>query len=60
MAPAVTLDRVRKVYASGLEAIREVSFGVGVGEFMSVLGPSGCGKSTLLMMVAGLLAVERR
>ena len=52
---AVTLERVRKVYASGLEAIRDVSFGVGVGEFMSVLGPSGCGKSTLLMMVAGLL-----
>src|SRR5881397_2772340 len=56
MPEAVTVDRVRKVYASGLEAIREVSFGVGAGEFVSVLGPSGCGKSTLLMMVAGLLA----
>jgi len=56
MAEAVTIDRVRKVYASGLEAIRDVSFGVGEGEFVSVLGPSGCGKSTLLMMVAGLLA----
>jgi NitT/TauT family transport system ATP-binding protein len=53
--PSVTLDRVRKVYPSGLEAIREVSFEVGPGEFVSVLGPSGCGKSTLLMMTAGLL-----
>lgn len=56
MPQAVAVDRVRKVYASGLEAIREVSFAVGSGEFVSVLGPSGCGKSTLLMMAAGLLA----
>jgi NitT/TauT family transport system ATP-binding protein len=55
MRPSVALDRVRKIYASGLEAIREVSFEVGPGEFVSVLGPSGCGKSTLLMMTAGLL-----
>jgi NitT/TauT family transport system ATP-binding protein len=55
MRPSVVLDRVRKVYASGLVAIREVSFDVGPGEFVSVLGPSGCGKSTLLMMTAGLL-----
>jgi NitT/TauT family transport system ATP-binding protein len=55
MAPAVAVDRVRKVYGSGLEAIREVRFTVESGEFVSVLGPSGCGKSTLLMMIAGLL-----
>ena len=55
MPQAVVIDRVRKVYASGLEAIRDVSFTVRPGEFVSVLGPSGCGKSTLLMMVAGLL-----
>jgi len=56
MEQTVAVDRVRKVYASGLEAIREVSFDVGPGEFVSVLGPSGCGKSTLLMMIAGLLS----
>jgi NitT/TauT family transport system ATP-binding protein len=55
MRSSVVVERVRKVYASGLEAIREVSFAVGQGEFVSVLGPSGCGKSTLLMMAAGLL-----
>src|SRR5262249_16921781 len=38
-----------------LEAIRQLSFDVGNGEFLSVLGPSGCGKSTLLMMIAGLI-----
>jgi NitT/TauT family transport system ATP-binding protein len=38
-----------------LEAIRQISFDVGDGEFLGVLGPSGCGKSTLLMMIAGLI-----
>jgi NitT/TauT family transport system ATP-binding protein len=46
---------VRKVHPGGLEAIRDVSFEVGDGEFVSVLGPSGCGKTTLLLMIAGLL-----
>lgn len=35
-------------------ALREASFGLNEGEFVSVLGPSGCGKSTLLNLAAGL------
>ena len=48
------IKTVRKFYED-LEAIRNVSFDVADGEFLSLLGPSGCGKSTLLMMVAGLI-----
>lgn len=48
------IKTVRKLYRD-LEAIRNVSFDVADGEFLSLLGPSGCGKSTLLMMVAGLI-----
>jgi NitT/TauT family transport system ATP-binding protein len=51
----VRIASLRKTYGE-LEAIREMSFDVGDGEFLSVLGPSGCGKSTLLMMIAGLIA----
>ena len=38
-----------------VEALRDVSFGIGKNEFVTIVGPSGCGKSTLLKLVAGLL-----
>ena len=56
---SVTVAGVGKTYASGLEAIREVGFAVGPGEFLTLLGASGCGKSTLLTMIAGLLPPTR-
>jgi NitT/TauT family transport system ATP-binding protein len=37
-----------------LEALRDVRFDVGAGEFVSIIGPSGCGKTTLLRILHGL------
>jgi len=51
----VVLSSVQKSYGE-IEAIRDASFALTTGEFVSVLGPSGCGKSTLLMMIAGLIS----
>jgi NitT/TauT family transport system ATP-binding protein len=49
---------VSKAYMTGsgsvVEAIRDVSFDVAVGEFVCLIGPSGCGKSTILNLFAGL------
>jgi NitT/TauT family transport system ATP-binding protein len=53
-AAIVRIAALKKTFGD-LEAIRQLSFDVGNGEFLSVLGPSGCGKSTLLMMIAGLI-----
>ncbi|MGB6104307.1 MAG: ABC transporter ATP-binding protein [Pusillimonas sp.] len=36
------------------QALKNVSFSVPRGAFVTLLGPSGCGKSTLLNMIAGL------
>jgi NitT/TauT family transport system ATP-binding protein len=36
-------------------ALRDLTLGIGVGEFGCVIGPSGCGKSTTLNLVTGLL-----
>ena len=43
--------------ASGVTAVKEISFDVRDGEFMVLVGPSGCGKSTTLRMLAGLESI---
>lgn len=37
------------------QAIKDVSFKINEGEFVSIVGPSGCGKTTILSMISGLL-----
>lgn len=36
-------------------AIKDTSFSISDGEFVSIVGPSGCGKTTILSMIAGIL-----
>ena len=42
-----------KSYGHGVYVVRDVSFALRRGEFLTLLGPSGSGKTTSLMMVAG-------
>jgi NitT/TauT family transport system ATP-binding protein len=56
---SLSFDHVGMVFPDGTEAIRDVSFTVGRGEFVTVVGPSGCGKSTLLKIASGLLEPTR-
>ncbi|MCB2360845.1 ABC transporter ATP-binding protein [Clostridium estertheticum] len=37
-----------------VDVLKELSFNVNKGKFLSIMGPSGCGKSTLLYLLGGL------
>jgi NitT/TauT family transport system ATP-binding protein len=52
---SLSFDKIGMTFPDGTEAVREISFSVNRGEFVTVVGPSGCGKSTLLKIASGLL-----
>jgi putative spermidine/putrescine transport system ATP-binding protein len=53
----LTLTNVNK-YFRHLHVVKDVSFEVKEGEFISLLGPSGCGKTTTLRLIAGFVDVS--
>ncbi len=64
----LTFDNVSYIYhtpTGETTALKNLSFTVKEGQFVSVIGPSGCGKTTVLSLAAGLLqptvgAIRRR
>ncbi|WP_258879591.1 ABC transporter ATP-binding protein [Corynebacterium glutamicum] len=52
-SPAVIVDRIHKSF-DGRAVLRNLSFQVKQGEFLTILGKSGGGKSTLLKILGGL------
>jgi putative spermidine/putrescine transport system ATP-binding protein len=55
----LSVEHVWKSYTSGVHVVRDVSFTLAPGEFLTLLGPSGSGKTSTLMMVAGFEAPTR-
>ena len=57
MNKLLSIKNLNKVYYSKkdeIEAIKDISFDLYEGEFVSIVGPSGCGKSTLLNILTNM------
>lgn len=57
--PVIAINNLTKIYRTRegavVNAVDDVSFVIGEGEFVTVVGPSGCGKTTILKILAGIL-----
>jgi len=48
------LEKIKKTYANGAMAVKDIDLAIADGQMTVLLGPSGCGKTTLLRLICGL------
>ena len=55
MTNALEIKDLRKIYATGVEALKGIDLVVEEGDFYALLGPNGAGKSTTIGIITSLV-----
>ena len=55
MRPIISVKNLTKTYASGFQALKNVSLDIRQGEIFALLGPNGAGKTTLIGVICGII-----
>ncbi|MDH5540083.1 MAG: ATP-binding cassette domain-containing protein, partial [Rhizobacter sp.] len=55
MQAILSIDKLSKTYATGFQALKDVTLEIRRGEIFALLGPNGAGKTTLISIVCGLV-----
>jgi ABC-2 type transport system ATP-binding protein len=58
MPAIISIKNVSKTYATGFEALKNVSLDIEKGEICALLGPNGAGKTTLINIICGIVTAS--
>jgi ABC-2 type transport system ATP-binding protein len=58
MPAIISISKLTKTYASGLQALKHVDLDILKGEIFALLGPNGAGKTTLINIVCGIVTAS--
>ena len=58
MSAIISVKNVSKTYATGFEALKNVSLDIEKGEIFALLGPNGAGKTTLINIICGIVTAS--